>query len=321
MEIRVLTARDVISALPMPEAIKAVKKAFSQFSAGKAVVPLRSRIQTERGITLLMPGYLQETQEMALKAVSVFDGNPDRGLPTVTAVVLVFDPTTGIPMALMDGTNLTAIRTGAAGGLATELLARHDANRVTLFGAGVQGRSQLRAVMTVRKIGEISIIDTRKEAAERLAGEIKTWPEAPVIRVLPPIEDAVRHADIIITATTSTKPLFNGQDLKPGTHITAIGAFTPEMQEIDQATVDRARVIVDSREACLAEAGDLIKTNARIEAEIGEIINGQSPPRQTPEEITLFKTVGLAVQDAATASAIMKRAGALNLGISIELSS
>ncbi len=303
----------------MAEAIEAVRRAFGQFSAGKAVVPLRSRIETEKGVTLLMPGYLRETQEMALKAVSVFEGNPTHGLPTVTAVVLVFDPATGVPIALMDGTSLTAIRTGAAGGLAADLLARSDAKRVVLFGAGVQGRSQLKAVMTVRKIEEIAIIDVREGAAGKLADEVRTWPGAPEVRVLPPVDKAVRQADIIITATTSESPLFNGEALKPGTHVTAIGAFTPEMQEVDQATVDRARVVVDSREACLAEAGDLIKTRARIDAEIGEIVNGQAPPRQNPEEITLFKTVGLAVQDAAAAAAILRRAEERNLGTTIDL--
>ena len=303
----------------MAEAIEAVGRAFGQFSAGKAVVPLRSRIETEKGITLLMPGYLRETQEMALKAVSVFEGNPALGLPTVTAVVLVFDPATGVPVALMDGTSLTAIRTGAAGGLAADLLARPDAKRVVLFGAGVQGRSQLKAVMTVRKIEEIAIIDIREEAARKLADEVQTWPDAPEVQVLPPVDEAVRHADVIITATTSKSPLFNGEALKPGTHITAIGAFTPEMQEVDQATVDRARVVVDSREACLAEAGDLIKTRACIDAEIGEIVNGQAPPRQNSEEITLFKTVGLAVQDAAAAAALLRRAEKRNLGTTIDL--
>ena len=320
MKIRILTSKDVTLALPMAEAIEVVKNAFGQFSAGKATMPLRSRLQTEMGITLLMPAYLRESKSLAIKIVSVYEENTKSGLPTVSAIVIVHDPLTGMPLAIMDGTSLTAIRTGAAGGLAADLLSRKDAKKVTLFGAGVQGRSQLLGVMAVRKIDEVFIIDSIEEASHKLSKEILSWPNHPTIRIQPPLKDAIQGADIIITATTSTNPLFDGNDLKPGTHITAIGAFTPDMQEIDKNTAERARIIVDSREACLAEAGDIIKTKAHIDAELGDIINGQSPERQNQKEITLFKTVGLAVQDAAAAAAVLKRAEELDLGTTIEMS-
>lgn len=320
MKIRILTASDVMSALPMPEAIKTMKHAFYQLSVGKAEVPLRSMLQTEMGITLLMPAYLRESKSLAIKIVSVYEKNIQSGLPTVSAIVVVHDPQTGMPLAFMDGTSLTAIRTGATGGLATDLLSREDARNVTLFGAGVQARAQLLGVMAVRDINEVFIIDSLQEAAHKMADEARAWPNAPSISVPSSIKDAVMSADIIITATTSKTPLFDGNDLKPGTHVTAIGAFTPDMQEVDEATIARARVIVDSQEACLAEAGDIIKTQAHIDAELGDIISGQSPGRQNREEITLFKTVGLAIQDAAAAAAVLKRAEELGLGSLTEMS-
>ena len=305
MKIRILSATEVKTALPMEEAIDIMATAFGQFSAGKAVVPLRSRLHTEKGVTLLMPAYLKETKNMAVKIVSIYGDNPSLQLPTVTAVVTVLDPETGLPLAFMDGDSLTAIRTGAAGGLAADLLSRKDAKRVVLFGAGVQARSQLRGVMAVRSIEQVFVVDHVEEKAKALADEIRSWPHAPAAQIPSTIAKAVRESDIIIAATTIKTPVFDGNDLKPGAHITGVGAFTPEMQEIDENAIRRARVFVDSREACLAEAGDIIKSRAHIDGELGDVINGQIPGRQNKEEITLFKSVGLAAQDAA---AIQNRA-------------
>jgi ornithine cyclodeaminase/alanine dehydrogenase-like protein (mu-crystallin family) len=319
MKIRILSAADVKAALSMRDAIQVMRSAFGQFSAGKAVAPLRSGLHTEKGVTLLMPAYLQESRDLAIKIVSVYGKNPEIGLPTVTATVTVLDPDTGMPVAFMDGQSLTALRTGAAGGLAADLLSRKDARRVVLFGAGVQGRSQLRAAMAVRPIEKVSVVDHNEERAKDLAGEIRTWPDAPEVTIPFSIRDAVHAADIVLAATTSTTPVFDGNDLKPGTHVTGVGAFTPDMQEIDENTVRRARVIVDSREACLAEAGDIIKSRAHIDAELGDIVNGQSPGRQNQEEVTFFKSVGLAAQDAAAASAVLAGAEIKSLGTVAEM--
>jgi ornithine cyclodeaminase len=267
-----------------------------------------------------MPASLQESRNLVIKIASVYKRNPELGLPTVAAVVIVLDPDTGMPLAIMDGDSVTAVRTGAAGGLAADLLSRQEAKKVVLFGAGVQGRSQLRAVMTVRAVEEVFVVDRVEQKAKDLAGEIGTWPHPPAATIPSTIQEAVRKADIILAATTSTTPLFDGNDLRPGTHITGVGAFTPHMQEIDEATIGRARVIVDSREACLAEAGDIIKANASIDAELGEIVNGQRPGRQHREEITLFKSVGLAAQDAAAAGAILARAEDKGFGTVVDIS-
>lgn len=319
MKIRILTGKDVRSALPMPRAIEAVRSAFGQFSGGQADVPLRTRLGTPQGVLLLMPAYMQQSRDLAVKLVTVYGDNPKRGLPTVSATVMVFDAETGRLRALMEGDALTALRTGAAGGLAADLLARKDARRVALFGAGVQGRSQLAAVMAVRRIESVALLDRSPEMAQRLADEIAAGPQAPQVTVLSDPRQAVQSADIVLAATTSPTPVFDGADLRPGTHVTGVGSFTPDMQEIDAETVRRARVVVDSREGCLAEAGDIIKSGGRIDAEIGEIVNGKAPCRRDDQEITFFKSVGLAAQDAAAAAAVLAAAEKQNLGSLVEL--
>ena len=320
MKIRILTAKDVKAALPMPQAIEAVGRAFGQYSAGKAVVPLRTRLHTDKGVTLLMPAYLQQTNELAVKLVSIYGDNPQRGLPTVTAMLVAFDSQTGVPLAIMDGDSLTALRTGAAGGLAAKLLARPDAARVTLFGAGVQGRSQLQAVMAVRDINAVTLVDVSQDAAAKLAAEIGAGPAALDVRVVTDPRKAIEGADIVIAATTTKTPLFDGRHLKPGTHVTGVGSFSPDMQEIDEHTVQRARVVVDSREACSAEAGDIIQSKAVIDAELGEIVNGSKPGRLTAQEITFFKSVGMAAQDAVAAGAVLRNAETTGLGQIVSLS-
>lgn len=320
MQIRVLTATDIRSALSMAEAIDGVERAYAQLSAGKATMPLRSRFHTEKGVTLLMPAHLHDSGDFAVKIVSVYADNPKLGLPTVAATVLALDPQTGMPLALMEGDSLTALRTGAAGGVAARFLARTDARTVALFGAGVQARAQLQAAMAVRKIERVWIVDPFASAAQRLAEDISGWSDPPAVTLAHSPQSAVAQADIVLAATTTTTPLFDGNDLKPGAHVTGVGSFTPQMQEIDANTIRRARVVVDQRDAAMAEAGDIIIGKAVIDAEIGEIINGDQPGRQNDEEITFFKSVGLAVQDAVTAAAVLKAAENKNLGTVIQMS-
>ncbi len=320
MKIIVLTAKDIETALPMNKAIEVMRGAFAQLADGEAVLPLRSHLPTAGGATLVMPAYLQRSRDLGIKVVSVNEGNASRGLPVVSAVVLAVDPETGVPAALLEGTRLTALRTGAIGGLAADLLARPEASRVTLFGAGVQGRSQLEAVCCVRNVKRVTIVDRSEAAARRLADEVAAWPEAPEVHTVADPGKAVGSADIVIAATTSRTPLFDGRDLSPGTHVTGIGSFTPEMQEIDPETVNRARVVVDQRDACLAEAGDLIQAGATIDAEIGEIVTGRKAGRTSPAQITFFKSVGVAVQDAAAAGAVLEAAREKKLGSVVELS-
>ena len=320
MAIRILSAADVRAALPMSRAITAMRHAYSQLSAGKAIAPPRQHITSDKGVTLIMPAYLPENSEFGIKVVSVYDENPDINLPRITATVLVLDPETGLPKAFMDGTSITAIRTGAGGGVAADLLARHNAKKVGLFGAGVQARAQLQAVMNVRDITCVNLISRTQSSAQQLASEIATWDDAPEVNLTSTPQEVVMGADIVICATTSASPLFDGNDLKPGTHITAVGTFVPEKREVDTATIRRAnRIVVDSREACSEEAGELIIPNREADAEIGEIVNGDSPGRQADDEITFFKSVGVAVQDAVAAAAILKEAEKKDLGILVEM--
>ena len=319
MEIRILTAKDIHSALSMKSAIDAVEAAYSQLAAGKATMPLRTPIHTEKGVSLTMPAYLHESGDLAIKIVSVYTENPKLNLPTVTASVLVFDPRTGLPLAFMEGNSLTALRTGAAGGVAARHLSRKDCRTAALFGAGVQARSQLLAAVTERPIEKVWVVDPFESAIQGLKKQVATWPDAPEILVAGSPRDAVSQADIVLAATTTKTPLFDGNDLKPGTHVTGVGSFTPEMQEIDEATVKRARVVVDQREAALAEAGDLIIPKATIDAEIGEVVNGIKPGRENDEQITFFKSVGLAVQDAVTAAAVLRAAEEKGLGMVVDL--
>lgn len=320
MRIRILSAADVRTALPMPKAIDAMRHAYGQLSAGKVTAPPRQHISTAKGVTLLMPAHLPERSEFGIKVVSVYDDNPNLDLPRITATVLVLDPATGLPKAIMDGSSLTAIRTGAGGGVAADILARKDAKTVGLFGAGVQARAQLQAVMAVRDIKRVNLISRTKTSAQQLATEISAWTDAPDINLALNSQQVVADADIVICATTSATPLFDGNALQPGTHITAVGTFVPEKREVDTTTIRRAdRIVVDSREACLEEAGDLIIPNAEIDAEIGEIVNGNKQGRQSNDEITFFKSVGVAVQDAVAGAVVLSEAEAKGLGTLVEM--
>ena len=321
----------------MSKAIDAMRHAYGQLSAGTAVAPPRQHISTDKGVTLIMSAYLPERSEFGIKVVSVYDDNPNLDLPRITATVLVLDPATGSPKAFIDGASLTAIRTGAGGGLAADLLARKDAKTVGIFGAGVQARAQLQAVMAVREITRVNLISRTQASAEQLATEILAWADAPDVKLVPTPQAVVKDADIVLCATTSATPLFDGNALEPGTHITAVGTFVPEKREVDTITIQRAhRIVVDSREACLEEAGDLIIPNAEIRtenetpnivknaiilgsAEIGEIVNGNKPGRQSNDEITFFKSVGVAVQDAVAAAAVLAAAEAKGLGTLVEM--
>jgi ornithine cyclodeaminase len=322
----ILTADAVRLALPMEMAIAAMKEAYAALSSGQAEVPLRSRlpIPAHEAVSLFMPVYLQDSsgEALAVKIVSLFPKNPERGFPMIQSAVLVLEADTGRPLALLEGGSLTAIRTGAASGAATDLLARPDSTIAAIFGAGVQGRTQLEAICTVRPIQIAWIYDQNREKAEAFIAEMTGKAGIPAdLRVAVSSHQAVEAADIICTATTSLSPVFADQDLRPGVHINAVGSYTPEMQEIPADTVCRARVVVDSRLACLSEAGDLIQPiregsigEDHIRAELGEIVLGLHQGRENAAQVTLFKSVGVAVQDAAAARLALQRAADLHLG-------
>lgn len=326
---RILRADDVARAVSMCEMIGAMRAAFIELSAGRAAAPLRSAIDLDRhaGVTLVMPAYLSSLESLTVKIVSVHGRNAGRGLPLIHGLVLAIDPATGQPRAIIEGGSLTALRTGAASGLATDLLAGKDAEVAAIFGAGRQAQTQLAALCAVRAIRRVYVFAPRRQAVDRfIAGMKCVLPDVELIAAASAAE-AVHAADVVCAATTSSEPVFDGADLKPGAHINAVGSFKPEVREIDGATIARAsKIVVDERGAALAEAGDLIQAINEgilhadgIYAEIGEIAAGSRAGREDPDEITFFKSVGNAVQDAAAASVICARAESLGLGLEIDL--
>jgi ornithine cyclodeaminase len=324
--LRILSQTDVRCALTMPEAIEVVKGAFRQLSSGEATVPLRTPISSQAGITLLMSAYLQASDALGVKVVSVYPDNASRNLPTVTALVVILDAQTGQPLAVLEGTHLTALRTGAASGAATDLLARREASVLAVFGAGAQARPQVEAACCVRDLREIRLFSRTRQSAETFAVELASrHPDVAVVMASSPSQ-AIRGADVVIAATNSSTPVFNGHDLAPGVHVNAIGSFRPDMQEVDEITVRRAKVVVDQREAALSESGDLvipiqkgIITRQHVHAELGEIIGGAKCGRESDEEITLFKSVGNAAQDVAVARAVLQVAEAQKMGARVSL--
>jgi ornithine cyclodeaminase len=324
----ILNANEVRQALPMAECIAAMKQAYAALSSGAAEVPLRTRlaVKPHDGISILMPAFVDEKdgQALAIKIVSLFNKNPARGLPLIHATVLVFDPETGAIEAVLEGGSLTAIRTGAGCGAASDILARPDAKNVAIFGAGVQARTQLEAVCEVRTIERAWVYDTNAQKVKEFLVEMAGRGHIP--NDLRPARDpaeALREADIVSTATTSNKALFGDSDLRSGTHINAIGSYTLDMQEIPSATVARAVVTVDSRSAAQVESGDiavplqkgLIKEKDIVE--IGEVLLGKASGRISPEQITLFKSVGVAVQDAMAGRLAVANARKLGLGTEV----
>jgi len=319
---RILSGQDVRKALPMTEAIEAMRVAFMQLASGDVQMPIRSHIDVpERdGTALFMPSYAQHFGNIGVKVVNVFGSNVEKGLPRIQAVVCLFDAETGTPRAILDGTSLTALRTGAASGLATDLLARPDASTAAILGAGVQGRTQLEAVSVVRSLREVKVYDPLPEAASafaaemggRLGIEIKQAADA---------RSAMRGAEIVCAATVSTTPVFQDLDVASGTHINAVGSYKPHVQEIPAKTVCRAKIVVDHRESALAETGDLIIplqqgliAETDIHAELAEIVSGKVPGRSDAQTVTLFKSVGVAIEDLAAASHALARAEAEGLG-------
>ncbi len=314
----------------MAEAISAVQNAFMQLSAQEAVVPMRSQVPVNKnnGISIFMPAYLEKSHSLGAKIGSVFPDNISKNLPTISAVVVVLDADTGQPQAVLEGTFLTALRTGAASGVATDLLARQDASTAAVFGAGTQGRTQMEAVCTVRSIEKIWVFDPHASAAEAFSHELKEK-GTPFPRDISPAsspKQAAANADIICAATTSFSPVFNDEFIKPGIHINGVGSYTPEMQEIPEATVVRAKVFVDSVSASWEEAGDLIIPfqkglidKAHVQGELGELILGQIEGRARADDITFFKSVGVAVQDVSVAQIILRKAEKLGLGLDIDL--
>ncbi len=324
-----LSGEDVRALVPMTRAIELMKEVFGELSAGRAFSPLRTPVEVpdKSAVTLFMPAYVPSQQGLGLKIVSVFPDNPAMRKPTIHALVALVSAETGEPMAVMDGTYLTALRTGAVSGAATDLLARADSRVLTCIGAGTQGVTQAWAVASVRPIERIYVADINPESVRSFADRLGKLAPALAGKVEPAtdLDRAVSESDVICTATTSKTAVFSDEALKAGAHINAIGAFTPEMQEIPVGTIQRATIVVDAVDAVLVEAGDLIIplnrgeiARDKVGLELGHLVNG-ARGRTSDDEITLFKSVGNAVQDIIVARSAVAAAEKIGRGQHVSL--
>lgn len=323
-----LSRSDVQRALRMEDAIGLVERGFTEFGEGSVEMPQRPVIFVPEhdGLAAFMPALVRGMGALSIKTVTAFKSNVKKGLPTILGTVTLLDPETGVPLSIMDGGYLTAVRTGAASGVATKYLAREDAHIAAIFSAGVQARTQLEAICTVRDINQVRVFDVDHAQAERFAEEMGGHGPIPAdIEVVGSPREALDGAHIVVAATTSPSPVFDGDDLSPGAHINGVGSHAPGVRELDTKTLVRSRIVCDSVEACLVEAGDLlipIEEGALSESDIhgglAEVIGGKLPGRQTDEEITLFKSVGLAFQDAVAAQHTYRQAKILGLGMEFQ---
>jgi len=315
-----LNKKDIRSIFSMKEAVEANKLAFRIFSEGGSVVPLRVNVGVPKyeGATLFMPGYIETMDSVGVKIVSVFPRNPEKGKPSVPATMILIDGTSGEVCCILDGTYLTQLRTGAAAGAATDVLARPDAEIGALIGTGGQAFCQLEAMLTVRKLKKVRIFDIdaarTKSFIAQVQGDLAHY--GAVFQAAESSDEAISDADIITAVTTSKQPVFNGEKVKAGAHINGVGSFMPNMQELDEFIIRRAdKIFFDSQEAVLAEAGDFITplkngsiTPDKFDGDLGKVIAGTLKGRETAKEITIFKTVGIAVQDIVTGTQIYQKA-------------
>jgi thiomorpholine-carboxylate dehydrogenase len=292
-----LNEEQVRKHLRMVDLIPAMEKALIDFSAGKVTQPVRSVIKVDPpgGFLGLMPALTPHG--LGLKAVTFYPSNAERGIPTHMATIFLVDPQTGTPLATMDGRLITEMRTAAVSAIATKLLAASDAKILAILGSGVQARSHVNALRLVRQFEEIRVWSSTPEHAQRFAREIGAKSM--------PAEEAVRGADVVVTATNSPTPVLKGSWLRPGCHVNAVGACRPDWRELDDAAMANV-VFVDSREGAMKESGDVILSGTKIYAELGEALAGKVLPRAS--ETTIFKSLGMAVEDIAAAMLVYRSA-------------
>ncbi|HEX5326992.1 MAG TPA: ornithine cyclodeaminase family protein [Acetobacteraceae bacterium] len=293
---RYLDEATVRAVLGWDALIAAMEPALAAFSAGRVIQPVRNMLTIEEGKRYLgiMPAVAAEA--MGLKLVSFYPGNAGTGIPTHLAVILLFRPDTGEPLAVMDGRLITEMRTAAVSAAVTKHLAAPDSRILALLGSGVQASAHLAALSRVRAFDEVRVWSRTAEHARRFAAEHGA-------RAAPDVESAVRDADIIVTVTNARQPILRGAWLKPGAHVNAVGSPRPTWRELDDDVMTRGALVVDSREAVLTESGDVILSKAPIHAEIGEIFAG-TKPRPATGRTTVFKSVGIAAEDIAAAKLV-----------------
>ena len=332
----ILNRREVNQLLSMPTCIELMERALASLSRGEVILPLRPviRIPDSPNAFAVMPAYSADLAASAAKLISVYPGNHGTALDSHQGMVALFDGRNGKPLAIMDAFSITAIRTAAVSGVATKLLARRDATTVAVLGAGAQGRSHIDAMLAARPFERVIVWSRTTAHAAALVTETEArYGPGPVSRarlaefvVVQDVDAAVREADVVCTVTASREPILRGGWLRPGTHVNAVGSSVPTARELDTETVRRARVFVDRRESAANEAGDLILPlqegaigPEHIVGELGELLLDRVRGRENDDQITLFKSLGLAVEDLACAVYVHERAVDEGIGVSVEL--
>jgi len=317
----------VTELLPMDEAIGVMRRALTMLAEGDVVMPLRQMIPLPGGdrVLGLMPSYLGGLEAVGVKVIAAFPANFGTEYDTHQGVVLYFDTERGLLRAIVDATSITAIRTAAVSGLATELLARADAGDLAIIGAGTQAHTHLQAMMAVRPLRRVRVFSVPAESAAVFAAR-ESRLQGLEVEVATTAEEAVAGADLICTTTTASEPVVLGAWVSPGAHINAVGAYTPATRELDSALVAGARLYADRRESLLGEAGEFLIPKGEgligdehIVGEIGEVLTGKAPARTSPDEITLFKSLGIAIEDLAAAHHVYTKAKERGLGTWVEI--
>ncbi|MGQ0702166.1 MAG: ornithine cyclodeaminase family protein [Gemmatimonadales bacterium] len=327
MPVRILSQAEVTALLPMGECIEAMERVLRGLSRGEAQLPLRTvlRLAEGRGAFAVMPAELRRPDVLGLKAITVFPGNAGTPLDSHQGLVVLFDPEVGSPLAVMDASSITAIRTAAVSAVATRVLARSGAGDLALLGSGVQARTHLEALALVRPLRRVRVWSPH---AERVLGFVRWAAEQLRIQVEPVAGPpaALEGADLICTVTASAEPVVRSEWIANGAHLNAVGASLPTTRELDTATVARARLIVDRLESARNEAGDFLIPRAEgaiadthIAGELGDVLLGRIPGRSDPDQVTVFKSLGLAVEDLAAADLVWRRAEAGQAGLQAEL--
>jgi alanine dehydrogenase len=326
MKLRILSGADVKAMLPMADCIALMRTTMIAVSEGRANVPPRTVMPASSGGLLgNMPGYLAEPECFGVKLLSLFPGNPAVGLSSHLGLVLLFEPKHGLPVALLDAAELTAIRTAAVSGLATQLLARDDAGDLAILGSGEQARSHLEAMLAVRPLRRVRIWSRNAAHARTFADEQGAHHQL-AIEVAPSVEAAVAGADLVCTVTASPEPILRGEWIAPGAHLNIVGASRIAAAEVDTAAVVRSRFFVDFRASAEVEAGELRRaidegavTASHVLGEIGEVASGAVAGRLGASDVTLFKSLGISPEDLASAHFVLQRAEAEGVGQLVEL--
>ena len=324
-QVRLLSRSDMASVLAMPDVIEAVEEGFRSVGE-KDHVPVRLPVQVadRPAVALFMPAYLHGAHTLGAKVVSAFHDNPSRGLPMITGFYVLCDAETGRLIALMDATFLTGIRTAAASAVATKYLAREDAKVLGIIGTGVQGRFHVDAIAAVRPIERVVAYNRTAERGRAFVEGLQS--RGLSCRLADTAAECAAEADVLAVCTSSSTPLFDGGLVRPGTHVNAVGVFTADSQELDSTLIQRARVFVDTYEGAFEEAGDIIVplrageiARDHILAELPELATGRKAGRTNRDEITVFKSVGYAMEDAVTAKLAYERASAAGTGSVFDL--